>query len=231
MPSSLRSLSNCWLYGFLDTAYLGRRDPTAIARQMIAGGVDILQLRAKNLAPAQLIALAKRILPITRAAGVPLLINDFPEIARQVDADGVHLGQEDIQRISIAATRNILGQGKMIGISTHSLTQSLVAQQQNPDYLGLGPIFATATKPQAKPIGLLAITSVAKKVSIPFFCIGGIDPENIRQVLAAGARRVAVVSAILCAIDPILATRQLKQALLAARHVESPWRLARDKPV
>ena len=216
MPSSLRSLSNCWLYGFLDTAYLGQRDPTAIARQMIAGGVDILQLRAKNLAPAQLIALAKRILPITRAAGVPLLINDFPEIACQVDADGVHLGQEDIQRISIAAARNILGQDKIIGISTHSLTQALAAQQQNPDYLGLGPIFATATKPQVQPIGLSPVAAVARKISRPFFCIGGINSTNIARVLAAGARRIAVVSAILCASDPRTAAKQLQEKLLLA---------------
>ena len=210
-------LQRCFLYGFLDTARLHSRDPVAMTRQLLAGGADILQLRAKDLAPARILALARRLLPLTRAAGIPLIINDFPEIAHRAGADGVHLGQEDLFRHSVAAARAKLGRGKLIGLSTHSVEQALAANQLQPDYLGLGPIFATGTKPLVQPIGLEPIGPVTTGCTLPFFCIGGINEHNLDLVLAAGARRVAVVSGILNADDPAGTARRLKQRLMAAR--------------
>ena len=213
------------LYGFLDVAYLGYRDPVNVTEQLLVGGVDIFQLRAKNLPPREIAVLARRILPLTRRWRVPLIINDHVDIARAVGADGVHLGQEDAQKIPVAAARDLLGPGKIVGLSTHSVEQALAAQRQAPDYIGFGPIFATPTKPGRPAIGLHAVSALhssllalpSSHLSLPFFCIGGINESNLDRVLAEGARRVAIVSAILCASDPAAVARRLKQKLVAAR--------------
>jgi thiamine-phosphate pyrophosphorylase len=211
MPSV--DLHLCRLYGFVDTAYLAGRKAVDVARMLVEGGADIIQLRAKAESREQIVAMARAILPITRPARVPLIVNDYPDIAREVGADGVHLGQEDLMEHDFVQVRKSLDPGKIIGISTHSLEQALVAEQLGADYIGVGPIFPTGTKPGRPAVGLELVRQVAALVNVPFVSIGGITLSNVRQVTEAGCRWVAVVSAILCASDATAQARALKRAL------------------
>lgn len=186
------------LYGIVDLGVLKANDPVKAAEKMVAGGVDVLQLRAKGHEPESLEGLARALRGVAKASGVLLLINDWPLLARQVDADGVHLGQEDL---ATAEARRILTEGQLVGRSTHSLAQAVAAEREGADYIAVGPIFATPTKPEAEPVGLSLIEKVRGCVKKPFFCIGGIRKENLPQVLHAGAERVVMVSAILQAED------------------------------
>ncbi len=210
----MRSIADCRLYGFLDAAYLGLRDPAEVTHELLLGGVDVIQLRAKTWNLDDIAAVAHRVLPLTRTAGVPLIINDHVELARRVAADGVHLGQEDLDLMPVSAARARLGPGKLVGVSTHSLAQARAAEALAPDYLGIGPLYATGTKPAAKPIGLETLQEVATRVTVPAFAIGGITMHNLHAVLAAGATRIAVVSAILCAPDVRAAAREFKNSLI-----------------
>ena len=185
------------LYGFVDAAYLAGRDAAQLTRTLIAGGVDILQVRAKELSHADLVTLALAVVRVAHRAQVPVIVNDDIEAAFESGADGVHLGQEDWA----ATSRDRLTNMRLVGISTHSLEQALRAERDGADYIGVGPVFATATKPHVKPVGLELVKEVAGRVAVPFFAIGGITPEKLDDVLAAGATRVAVVSAILTASD------------------------------
>jgi thiamine-phosphate pyrophosphorylase len=209
-----RTLNTCRLYTFIDTAYLRRRDPLQTMRQLIAGGADIVQLRDPALRGGDLRAtldLARHLARIARAANVLFIVNDSVEIARLSGAHGVHLGQEDLQRTSVTAARHILGARAIVGISTHSLAQAIDAERRCADYIGVGPVFPTATKPKAKPVGLKLVTQVAEKTRLPFFAIGGVTRKNAPKVFIAGARGIAVVSDILCAADVADATRDLKR--------------------
>jgi thiamine-phosphate pyrophosphorylase len=209
----MRPVADCRLYGFLDTAYLGVRDPLDVARKLISGGVDILQLRAKTWCWNDIVTVARRLLPLARAAGVPLIINDHVELARRGGADGVHLGQEDAAMMPVSAARARLGPGKLVGLSTHSLAQAKAAETHQPDYIGIGPIFATGTKPGRAPIGLATLRAVTSEVRLPAFAIGGITLANLPSVLQHGAARIAVVSAILRAPDVAAAARAFKSAI------------------
>lgn len=215
-PSSIieRRTSNpvcaCRLYGIIDSGYLSGRDPVDLAGQMIEGGVDFIQLRAKGWSSAEVSAAARRIYEVTRSAQVPFVINDYLEIAAEGYCDGVHIGQDDVD---VALARERLGPSKLIGKSTHSLLQALHAQEEAIDYIGVGPVFATPTKPTYVPVGLELVQEVTGKIRIPFFCIGGIKLENAAQVLAAGATRIVVVSGILQAANPAAYCRDLKGLL------------------
>jgi thiamine-phosphate pyrophosphorylase len=194
----LRPLAACRLYGILDLGYVAAADAVEIGRRLLAGGVDILQIRAKEAAPALIARLATELRPLARAAGVPLIINDFPALAA-AGADGVHIGQDDGP---IADARAAAGPGKLVGRSTHSLAQACAARAEGADYLGFGPLFATPTKPAYPAIGLAEIARVHAAVpDRPIFCIGGIKIENLAEVIAAGARRVVIVSGLLQAVD------------------------------
>jgi thiamine-phosphate pyrophosphorylase len=186
------------LYGILDLGYVEPARCLETTDAMLAGGVGILQLRAKNLATAAILELAREIAPRCRTAGVPFVINDHPELVEPSGADGVHVGQDDI---SVAEARRLAGAGKLVGLSTHSPAQAKAAREQRPDYIGFGPLFATPTKPDYRPIGTEDIAEVHREVDLPIFCIGGIKRENLEGVLAAGARRVVIVSGILQARD------------------------------
>src|SRR5262249_42019666 len=144
----------CRLYGFVDTAYLTGRKAGDVARLLVEGGVDIIQLRAKSEPREQIVEMAEDILPVTRPAHVPLIINDYPDIAKEVNADGVHLGQEDLERHPFAKVRSLLGPERIIGISTHSIYQAMFAETMEPDYLAIGPIFPTGTKPGRPAVGI-----------------------------------------------------------------------------
>ena len=209
----MKAVADCRLYGFIDVAYFGLRDPADVTAELIAGGADIIQLRAKTWSYDDIIDLGWRILPVTRAAGVPLIINDHVEIARRLGAEGVHLGQEDLETMPISAARSRLGANKIVGVSTHSLQQAQAAVALAPDYIGIGPLFATGTKPGRQPIGLQTLKAVSQKAGLPAFAIGGINVKNLPEVMAAGASRIAVVSAILCASDVTAAARTFKKAI------------------
>ncbi|MFL6583196.1 MAG: thiamine phosphate synthase [Chthoniobacterales bacterium] len=187
-------LSQCRLYAILDLNYVASADAISATRQLLDGGVDMLQLRAKNCPPAEIEQVARELHTYTQPRNVPLIINDHPQIARMIAAEGVHLGQGDMP---VAAARAIIGESCVTGKSTHSIEQAVRAENEGADYIGFGPLFATPTKPDYAPIGLAGIREVHEKVSIPIFCIGGINLDNLQQVIDAGASRVVMVSALL----------------------------------
>jgi len=196
--SFVKQISDCRLYGILDLGYVTAGNAASVARSMLEGGVGILQLRAKTFSPDAIRNLTKEILPICRSFEVPLILNDHPEFVPLTGADGVHVGQDDLP---VPRVREIVGPDAIIGLSTHSPGQAAAALELAPDYIGFGPLFATPTKPDYVPVGLGEIRGVHEQVSLPVFCIGGIKLENLPTVLAAGARRVVIVSGILQAAD------------------------------
>ena len=215
----MKPLADCRLYAFVDTAYLRGHAPEVVARQLCDGGADLIQLRAKKSSTGEIRRMAETILPITRRANVGLVINDHVDIARGVGAEFCHLGQEDFfdagyknvseldkgrdgspSRPSGARGERALPQ-MQIGLSTHAPEQAKRALAAGADYLAVGPVYATGTKPTAKPVTLEYVRWAVANVSIPWFAIGGINLENLGDVLAVGARRVCVVSAILNAPD------------------------------
>jgi thiamine-phosphate pyrophosphorylase len=213
----MKPISDCRLYGFVDTGYLHGRSPQILAQELCDGGADIIQLRAKQSSLEEIRQMAAAIRPLTLKAGVALVINDRLSIAQEVGADFCHLGQEDfaaagLARISARTPHSAL----RIGLSTHSPDQARSALRAEPAYIAVGPVYATATKPGAKPVTLEYVRWAAANVNIPWFAIGGINLENLDEVLAAGARRVCVVSAILNAQDPAAACRAIKQRILSA---------------
>jgi len=207
------ALQEARLYGILDLGYVSEEDALAVARKMLEGGVQLLQLRAKGRSPQEIRAMARDLSPLCRAHQVPFILNDHPELVPETGADGAHVGQDDV---SVAEARALAGEHAIIGKSTHSLAQALAAQREGPDYIGFGPLFATPTKPDYPPIGLNEIVHAQRLVSLPAFCIGGIKRENLPGVLAAGAQRVVIVSGILKAPDPQAYCRACRDLLASA---------------
>ena len=189
--------------------------PELVAQQLCDGGSDLIQLRAKDVWADDIRRMAEKILPVTRRANVGLVINDHLDIATDLGAEFCHLGQEDFfdaghKRCSELKTKN----SKLkIGLSTHSAGQAKHALAAGPDYIAIGPVYATATKPGAKPVTLEYVRWAAQNVTIPWFAIGGIHLANIDEVLAAGAKRVCVVSAILNAPDVAKACAEFRRRL------------------
>jgi thiamine-phosphate pyrophosphorylase len=177
---------------------------------MIEGGVDLIQLRGKAKSVDELVDLAGELHEITSAASIPLIVNDHAGVCRRVTVEGVHVGQDDD---SVAIAREKAGRAIIVGKSTHNLDQARAAQTEGADYIGFGPIFATPTKPDYQPIGLDNIKQAHADVTLPIFCIGGIKIDNLPQVIAAGARRVAIVSGLLKAPDIVKYARDVKQLL------------------
>jgi thiamine-phosphate pyrophosphorylase len=198
------------LYGILDLNSVDAANAGHVVRSMISGGVDVVQLRGKTHQISALTPLASELHSITARHKVPLIINDHAVIARHVALEGVHVGQDDI---SVAEARAIAGRDIVVGKSTHSFEQAVAARGEGADYIGFGPLFATPTKPDYAPIGLSAIRKVHEAVPIPIFCIGGIKLGNLSAVLAAGAKRVVIVSGLLQAADITDYARACKKLL------------------
>jgi thiamine-phosphate pyrophosphorylase len=213
----MKPLAECRLYAFVDTAYLHGRAPEVVAQQLCDGGADLIQLRAKESSLEQIRRLTKAILPVTRAAGVGLVINDHLSIVNEFGAEFCHLGQEDFFDSSHSHTSEIRNPQSTIriGLSTHSPAQAKRALKAEPDYIAIGPVFETATKPGAKAVTLDYVRWAAAHVKIPWFAIGGINLNNLAQVIDAGAQRICVVSAILNAADTAAACREFKLRLPA----------------
>ncbi len=204
-------LSQAKLYGILDLGYVSLGAAPYTAELLLKSGVDILQLRAKDREPTEVETLGKQLLPLAREAGVPLIINDHPQVAANIGADGVHVGQDDMP---VAAARRIIGPNKIVGKSTHSLEQAIAAQAEGADYIGFGPLFATPTKPGRPAIGTAGIAAAHQQVTgIPIFCIGGVKLENLPALVETGARRVVIVSGILQAENPGQYIRDVKARL------------------
>jgi thiamine-phosphate pyrophosphorylase len=213
--SDMKPLVDCRLYAFVDTAYLHGRAPEVVAQQLCDGGADLIQLRAKKSSPDEIRRMAEVILPITKRAQVGLVINDHLEIARETGAELCHLGQEDFfdsghKHVSEFKIQNSKFK---IGLSSHAPEQAKRALIAGADYLAIGPVYATGTKPTAKPVTLEYVRWAATNINVPWFAIGGINLENLGDVLAAGARRFCVVSAILNAPDVARACAEFRRRL------------------
>jgi thiamine-phosphate pyrophosphorylase len=191
-----------------DAEIAGDRDLINIIRQAVAGGVTLVQLRAKKLSASAFLELSLKAASLLRKKKIPLLINDRPDIALACRAGGVHLGQDDMP---VAAARLLLGKDRMIGLSVSSLKEALKAEKEGADYVGLGPVFPTLTKDTPlTPLGLRGVREIRARISIPILAIGGITKDNAPEVIRAGADGIAVVSAIMSARNIAKGTRELK---------------------
>jgi len=206
----MKRLEDCLLYGILDMGYVRPADIMRVMSEMIEGGVDILQLRAKGYVQDDVRWFAEQIHPVTSEGGVPFVINDYPDVAADIGAEGVHVGQDDL---SVEQARKFAGYRTVVGKSTHSIAQAMAAAADDTDYIAFGPLYATPTKPAYPPIGTQDIRTVHEMIKKPVFCIGGIKLENLAAVREAGARRVVIVSGILQAGDITGYCRKVKEML------------------
>ena len=213
------NLRECRLYGILDLGYVRKSDATHAAEAMIKGGVDLIQLRGKDQSIEELVELVAELHELMAPSFTPLIVNDHAEVASKVPVEGVHVGQDDD---SIEVVRRKAGRPVVVGKSTHSLGQARAAQREGADYIGFGPIFATPTKPDYRPIGLKEINRVHLDVSLPIFCIGGIKIDNLEQVIAAGAQRIAIVSGLLKAPDIVEYARACRKLLTLESEIRNP---------
>jgi thiamine-phosphate pyrophosphorylase len=189
-----------------------------LLRGAIAGGVDIVQLREKHLPDEQLAAVANAARALCERLGALLIVNDRPLVAREVGADGVHVGQDDMP---VAEVRELVGPEMLIGLSTHAPDEIDAVEAGLVDYIGVGPVHATPTKPGRPAVGLELVRYAAAHASVPFFAIGGIDAANAPDAIAADARRLCVLRAIAAAEEPERAARELRELLDAHPLVSS----------
>lgn len=210
----MKPLSDCRLYGFVDTAYLRGRAPEEVARALCEGGADLVQLRAKNSSKDDVHQMGLQLAPVLRQAGVGLVINDHLDVATDLGADICHLGQEDFFDAGYRHTNELPAhEGVKIGLSTHAPAQAQRAVDAGADYVAIGPIYPTGTKPSAKPVTLEYVRWAAANVRVPWFAIGGVNLTTLDDVLVAGASRICVVSAILNADDVAAECRKFRTRL------------------
>lgn len=219
----MKPLSDCRLYTFVDAAYLNGRPAADLARQLCDGGADLIQVRAKGLPLDEIRRLLDAVMPVARDAGVWCVLNDEPELARERGVPWVHLGQEDffearaLHRVSeLWALHEIaapIPPSPSVGLSSHAPEQALRAVAAGADYVAVGPIFPTGTKPGRAAVTLEYVRWAAAHLTVPWFAIGGIHLGNLAAVFAAGTTRICVVSAILQAPDVAAATREFRRRL------------------
>ena len=207
----MQKIKDYSLYLVITEEYGNGRGALEIARAAIAGGVDIIQMREKNRSGSELVDLGKKLSDLCVDNGVIFIVNDDPRMARDTGAAGLHLGQEDVEKYPVEDARRIMGRGKIIGISTHSMEDFKKACLEDVDYIAYGPVFRTRVKENyAGTEDIDKIMAMAKK---PVFFIGGINLENIGSLLKKGARNVSLIRAITEADDIASATRSLKKIL------------------
>jgi thiamine-phosphate pyrophosphorylase len=207
------AVASARFYAILDTGYTPPERMADIGRAVLAGGAGVVQLRAKNATTPARIGMLQILAPLCAAAGVPLVCNDDLAAARAVAETGLHVGQDDLDA---RAARAALGPERMLGLSTHSLEQAkaAIAMAEVLTYFAVGPVFATATKPDYPAVGLELVQAVAAlRPTLPWFCIGGINRRNAGLVRAAGGRAIVAVSDVLCDADPTGAVRELAAAM------------------
>jgi len=199
------------LYIITDQRISHGKSHLEIAEAALAGGATVIQFRDKEMKDSEAVVACREIYKLTKKKDVSFIVNDRVEIVKAVNADGVHLGQEDM---SFSLARKILGKEKIIGISVETVEQALKAVEGGADYLGIGPIYPTATKPDAgKALGIAKLKEIRESVNIPIVAIGGINENNLEEVLRAGADGVAVISAVVSAPDITEACRKLKNKI------------------
>lgn len=204
------------IYGITAEKFSASRSNIEVVQAMIAGGIRLIQYREKRpyKSFADMFAECRAIRDLTRAAGVVFIVNDYPSLAQLVDADGVHVGQDDIP---VPEVRRLLGPNKLIGLSTHEPAQAAAAVAAGADYIGVGPIFSTQTKEDVvAPVGLGYLDQVVRTCPLPFVAIGGIKEHNMDQVLAHGATSICMVTEIVGAADITATVRRLQAACLAS---------------
>ena len=209
------------LYVILDRAAARGRDLLTILDATLAGGCRLVQLREKEWPSGRLLPLAERLRDRCRQAGATFIVNDRLDLALALGADGVHLGQDDLPP---AAARPLLRPGMILGLSTHSLEQARAAQAAGADYVAVGSMFPTGTKPDFQLVGPELIGKLRGEISVPLIGIGGITHDNVAQVIHAGADGVAVISAVCAAPDPEAATRRFLGAIESARNLTTTQR-------
>jgi thiamine-phosphate pyrophosphorylase len=188
----------------------GDRTTPEVVRAAVAGGVDTVQLREKHTSDRERYHIAREVREFTREAGVTFLVNDRIDLAQAVDADGVHLGDDDLP---VSVARELLGDERLIGRSVSTVEGAREAARAGADYLGVGAVYATETKAMAESIGPQRVRAITETVDVPVVGIGGVTPANAREVIEAGATGVAVVSAITAAADPEATARRLRAAV------------------
>jgi len=198
----------------IDKAILGERDAAAVLRLLLEAGVRWFQYRDKCSEEAEIARAISGMLPFCGEAGARLIVNDRVGVASRLGADGVHLGQSDM---AIGEARRILGREKIIGRSARLVEEAERAEAEGADYLGVGAIYRTRTKPDARIVGLARLAEISRRVKLPVIAIGGITRTQVRDVLEAGATGVAVASAVLSAPDPAAVARALLEEIRASR--------------
>jgi thiamine-phosphate pyrophosphorylase len=203
------------LHVLTDFLFQQRFNHARLAELVLEGGADVIQFRQKHGLIRHKLVEARHTANVCRRHGKPLLVNDHLDIALAVDADGIHLGQDDLP---LEEARKIMGKHKIIGISTHTLEEAKEAERSGADYIGVGPVYATNTKEDVvDPVGLDYVRQAAEHIGIPFVAIGGIKHHNVDDVLGAGADRVCVVSGVVGASDVREAARKFREKVDAAR--------------
>jgi len=198
------------VYLILDRSKLNKFSLTEIKNLVSGRAIGLVQLRDKTSAKAEVLKFAVKLAKQVAQTKSLFIVNDYVDVAVKSNADGVHLGQDDL---ALKQARKILGQDKIIGISCHSLAQALKAQKEGADYIGFGPIYATATKPELAGIGLKVAAQLKTKIHIPCFAIGNINQSNVKKITACGFERIAVCRAILEDRSPQCAAKRLFQKL------------------
>lgn len=203
------------VYVITDRRVAGDRSILDVVRAALQGGATVVQLREKTASTREMVELGQALHEITRWAGVPLIVNDRLDVALAIDAEGVHVGQDDMPA---AVARRLVGPDKILGVSAETVEEALEAQRDGADYLGVGDVYGTPTKPDAgTPIGVEGLAMVVRAVSIPVVAIGGITPDNTEAIIEAGAAGVAVISAIVGAPNPEAAARGLREIVNVKR--------------
>ena len=198
------------LYAVTDRSHLGEKSLYTAVEEAIQGGITFLQLREKNLSDVEILAEAQKLLPLCKAHHVPLIINDSVDIALAAGADGVHVGQEDLEA---GLAREKLGPDKILGVSAHSVEEALRAQAQGADYLGVGAMFHTGTKQNVVATSPDTLRAICQAVTIPVVAIGGVTGDNLPQLAGCGMAGAAVVSAIFSQPDCAAAAKRLRTIL------------------
>ncbi|MBI2470987.1 MAG: thiamine phosphate synthase [Planctomycetes bacterium] len=206
----LKNFSDVRLYVIISSG-LAKKPVLETLQEVIQGGADVVQLREKTMPDSEFLALAKEFRRITSQSKTLFIVNDRAEIVKKADADGLHIGQSDL---NIYNARMIIGCDRILGVSTHNIVQARKAQREGADYISVGPLFPTVTKDYEPAVGLDYLKEVKREITIPFVAIGAINHENLNEVLLAGSSRVALCSAIICSDNILQATRYFKAQIV-----------------
>lgn len=210
MKSKKELLGKSRLYVIIDKKFCGHKSARGLTRSIIDRGAQIIQLRDQYSPRQDILRQALALRSLLSSTSVIFIINDYLDIAKIIDSDGIHLGQEDS---SVAVARRLLGADKIIGVSCRNLRQAQQAQAEGADYVAIGPVFATPLKPEYKTVNPRVVSDIARGIRVPFFAIGGISAENIPRVLSLGANRIAVCRAVSAAARPKATCRRLRSLL------------------